>query len=311
MAPLTSSVNFVHLYGMSEGRKLWHWLVLAILSLIWGTSYILMKKGLQSFSVLQVASLRIIISFLCLLPLALRSLSKLSKETLLSVIIVGLFGSGIPAILFPLAQTRIDSSLAGMLNSLSPVFTLIAGVLIYNREVIKSQIAGVFLGLTGAAGLLYNGTFTFNYYGLFVVLATMLYGISSNEVSKIRNLTGLEIISLAFFIQGPFAIILLLLTNLHAPAETEHWLRNLGFIAVLSVLGSAIALALFYKLIRDTSPVFASMTTYFIPVVATVWGISDNERLTSSILISVLLILSGVYLINRPGMLSKFKRIIK
>lgn len=296
---------------MSEGRKLWHWLVLATLSLIWGTSYILMKKGLESFSTYQVASLRVLISFLCLLPMAIRSLPKLTKDNLLSIIIIGFFGSGIPAFLFPQAQTRIDSSVAGMLNSLSPVFTLIMGIVMYKRKAIRSQVAGVFLGLIGAAGLLYSGSFTFNYYGLFVVLATLLYGISSNEVSKVQGLNGLEITSLAFFILGPFALVLLLLTDLQAPLETENWLRNFGFIAVLSVFGSAFALILFYRLIKDTSPVFASMTTYFIPIVATIWGLSDNEHLTSSILVSVLLILAGVYLINRPAILGRIKSKLK
>jgi drug/metabolite transporter (DMT)-like permease len=296
---------------MSEGRKLWHWLVLATLSLIWGTSYILMKKGLESFSTYQVASLRILISFLCLLPMAVRSLPKLTKDNLLSIIIIGFFGSGIPAFLFPMAQTRIDSSVAGMLNSLSPVFTLIMGIVMYKRKAIRSQVAGVFLGLIGAAGLLYSGSFTFNYYGLFVVLATLLYGISSNEVSKVQGLNGLEITSLAFFILGPFALVLLLLTDLQAPLETENWIRNFGFISVLSVFGSAFALILFYRLIKDTSPVFASMTTYFIPIVATIWGLSDNEHLTSSILVSVLLILAGVYLINRPAILGKIKSKLK
>jgi drug/metabolite transporter (DMT)-like permease len=296
---------------MSEGRKLWHWLVLATLSLIWGTSYILMKKGLESFSTYQVASLRILISFLCLLPLAVRSLPKLKRDNLLSIIIIGFFGSGIPAFLFPLAQTRIDSSLAGMLNSLSPVFTLIIGIVMYKRKAIRSQVAGVFLGLIGATGLLYSGSFTFNYYGLFVVLATLLYGISSNEVSKVQGLNGMEITSLAFFILGPFALVLLLLTDLQAPLETENWLRNFGCIAALSIVGSAFALILFYRLIKDTSPVFASMTTYFIPIIATLWGLSDNEHLTSSMLVSVLMILAGIYLINRSAILGKIKSKLK
>ncbi|MCX6330754.1 MAG: DMT family transporter [Bacteroidia bacterium] len=290
---------------MPGKRKIWHWLVLAVLSLIWGTSYILMKKGLESFSTCQVASLRVLISFICLLPAAIRHIKKLNKDNILSILIIGFFGSGIPAFLFPLAQTRIDSSVAGMLNSLSPVFTLIIGITLYKRQAIRSQIAGVFLGLLGAIGLLYSGSFTFNYYGLFVVLATLLYGISSNEVSKVQGLNGLQITSLAFFVLGPFALILLLFTDFHAAMATEHWLRNLGFIAILSIFGSSISLVLFYILIKDTSPVFASMTTYFIPIIATLWGLSDNEHLTSSMLISVLLILGGVYLINRPGLLKK------
>jgi drug/metabolite transporter (DMT)-like permease len=296
---------------MPGNRKIWHWLILAVLSLIWGTSYILMKKGLESFSTFQIASIRVLIASLCLLPTAIRNLQKLKKDNLFSIFIIGFLGSGIPSFLFPLAQTRINSSVAGMLNSLSPVFTLVIGIMIYKRQAIKSQIAGVFLGLLGAVGLLYSGSFTFNYYGLFVVLATFLYGISSNEVSKIKGLNGLQITSLAFFVLSPFAIIMLLFTDFHAAMETANWMRNLGFIAILSVFGSAIALVLFYLLIRDTSPVFASITTYFIPLVATFWGLCDNEHLTSSMLGSVFLILAGVYLINRPGLLRNFRKIIK
>src|SRR5664279_2731351 len=116
---------------MTEKRKIWHWLALAILSLIWGTSYILMKKGLESFSPLQVGSLRIVITFVCLLPVALKHIRLLNRSNIFSLVIIGMFGSVIPAFLFPLAETRISSSLAGMLNTLSPVFTLLFGITIY------------------------------------------------------------------------------------------------------------------------------------------------------------------------------------
>lgn len=159
-----TSAIFGSFYIMAEKRKIWHWIALAILSLIWGTSYILMKKGLESFSSLQVGALRISITFICLLPLAIRNLRYLNRTNLLSIIIIGLCGSVIPAFLFPLAETRISSSIAGMLNSLSPVFTLIFGIAIYKRKAIKAQIAGVFLGLLGATGLLYSGSFTINMY---------------------------------------------------------------------------------------------------------------------------------------------------
>ena len=138
-----------------------------------------MKKGLESFSAYQVGSIRILITFICLLPIAIRNLHKLNRGNILSVLIIGLCGSGIPAFLFPFAETKISSSLAGLLNSLSPVFTLIIGIAFYGRKTFRSQIAGVFLGLVGAAGLLYSDSFTFNYYGLFVILATLLSGISS------------------------------------------------------------------------------------------------------------------------------------
>ena len=224
---------------------------------------------------------------------------------------IGFFGSGIPAFLYPLAETRIDSSLTGMLNSLSSAFTLLIGIVFYNRKAIRSQIAGVFLGFAGAAGLLYTGSLTFNYSGLFVVLATLLNGITNNEVSKVEGLKGPEITALAFLVVSPFALILLLGTDLEAVTLTPHWLANFGYIAILSVLGTAFANIVYYFLIRDTSPVVASVVAYFIPIVATLWGLSDNERLASSMLLSVLLILAGVYLINRPGALRKIRQMIK
>jgi drug/metabolite transporter (DMT)-like permease len=290
---------------MAEKRKIWHWLALLILSLIWGTSYILMKKGLESFSPYQVGALRIVITFICLLPVALKHFHHLNKTNILSIIIIGLFGSVIPAFLFPLAETKISSSLAGMINSLSPVFILVFGITIYKRKAIGSQIAGVFLGLFGAAGLLYTGSFTFNLYGLLVVLATILSGISSNEVSKVKELNGIKITALSFFVTSPLAIIYLLFSDLSVPVHTENWVRNLSYIGILAVLGSAVALVIYYLLIRDTSPIFASSVTYFIPIVATLWGLADNEQFYSSMLISIIFIFAGVFIINRPDFYKK------
>ena len=290
---------------MTEKRKIRHWLALLILSLIWGTSYILMKKGLESFSPYQVGALRIVITFICLLPVALRHFHHLNKTNILSIIIIGLFGSVIPAFLFPLAETKISSSLARMINSLSPVFTLVFGITIYKRKAIGTQIAGVFLGLLGAAGLLYTGSFTFNLYGLLVVLATILSGISSNEVSKVKELNGIKITALSFFVTSPLAIIYLLFSDLSVPVHTENWVRNLSYIGILAVLGSAVALVIYYLLIRDTSPIFASSVTYFIPIVATLWGLADNEQFYSSMLISIIFIFAGVFIINRPDFYKK------
>jgi drug/metabolite transporter (DMT)-like permease len=294
---------------MAEKRKLWHWIVLALLSLIWGTSYILMKKGLESFSSMQVGSLRITITFLCLLPTALRNLKYLNRTNILSLLIIGLLGSVIPAFLFPLAETRISSSLAGMLNSLSPVFTLVLGVAFYERKAIKTQFAGIVLGLIGAAGLLYSGSLTFNLFGLLVVLATIMYGISSNEVSKVNGINGFKITALSFFVSSPPAIVYLLFSDFSAPLKTENWIRNLFLIGILAILGSATALTIFYVLIRDTSPVFGSMVTYLVPIVATLWGFADNEHFSSSMIISVVIILAGVFIINRPDFFKK-KRVV-
>lgn len=291
---------------MTEKRKAWHWIVLALLSLIWGTSYILIKKGLETFTTYQLGSLRITFTFLCLLPIAIKNLSRLNRQNIFSVFIIGLLGNAIPAFLYPMAETHISSSLAGMLNTLSPVFSLVLGILFYQRKAIRSQVTGVIVGLFGAAGLLYSGSLTFNPYGLFVIFATFLYGFTANEVSRVKGMNGMQLTSLAFLLVSPLAIGYLLFSDLSTAMSTAHWGRNLGFVAILAVMGSAIAQALFYILIRDTSPVFASIVMYFIPIVATMWGLLDNEHLTTSMLISVIFVFAGVFIISKPDF---FKRV--
>jgi drug/metabolite transporter (DMT)-like permease len=290
---------------MTEKRKIWHWIALAALSIIWGTSYILMKKGLESFSSLQIGCLRVIITFICLLPVAVKNLNKLSRDNIMSIIIVGLLGSVFPAVLFPLAETRISSSLAGMLNSLSPVFVVVIGIMVYKRKAIRAEITGIILGLIGAVGLLHTGSLTFNLWGLLVILAAGMSGFSSNEVSKVKGLNGIQITALSFFLTSPLAIISIMFTDLAAPLHTLNWIRNLGFISILSIVGSAIALTIYYPLIRNTSPVFGSSVSYFIPIVATIWGFSLNEHFYSSMIVSVLFIFAGVFLINRPDFFKK------
>jgi drug/metabolite transporter (DMT)-like permease len=172
----------------------------------------------------------------------------------------------------------------------------------FRKEAIRSQIAGVLLGLAGAVGLLYSGSFAFNHYGLFVILATIFYGINANEVSAVKGINGLQITSLAFLVISPMAIGFLLFSDFSHVPSTEHWMRNLGCIIILAVMGTALAQVLFYLLIRGTSPIFGSMVTYFIPVISSLWGIADKEEFTPSMLVSVAVILTGVYIINRAGL---------
>lgn len=276
--------------------KITNWSILIVLSLIWGTSFILMKKGLRSFDSFQIASLRIFISYIVLSPVAIANIRKINRDNLLSLIIIGLIGNALPAFLYPFAQRRLDSSVAGMLNSLTPLFTLLTGILLYNRKARWSQVAGILIGLAGAAGLLYRGAFSFDPLGLLIVLATLFYGISSNQVTLIKDINGVVIASLAFFIVGPLAGISLLISDFGPALETENWLLNLGFISILSICGSAIAVGLLNILIIRTSPVYAVSVTYLIPIVSTLWGFADGENITFFMIISVFCILGGVYL---------------
>lgn len=279
--------------------KLLNWSILIILALIWGTSFILIKRGLRSFSSTQVASLRVFITYLVLLPVSIRHIKKIGRENIASLLIIGIIGNALPAYLYPAAQTRIDSTVAGMLNSLTPVFTLFIGMFIYNRRATINQVSGIILGLIGAAGLLYRGDFTFDPSGLLIVLATLFYGVSSNQVTRIKGMNGLVITSLAFFFIGPVAGINLLLSDFSAALATDQWLLDLGYISLLAIIGSAFALAIFNILIIRTSPVFAVTVTYLAPVVSTLWGIVDGESVTPFMIISVFCILAGVYMSTR------------
>jgi len=287
-------------------NKGWQWLTLLFLSFIWGSSFILMKKGLRSYSHDQVAALRIFISFLAFLPFGIKNLKKVTKDNIYSLLIVGFIGSTIPAFLFTKAQTQVDSALAGILNSVTPLFTLIIGLLFYKSTAKLINAIGIFLGLTGALGLITyssnggNILDNINYYGLFIVVATICYGINVNQVKyKIKGLNGLELTSMAFMFAGPFAGIYLLFTDFSFTFTTDDYVINIAYIAILAVIGTVLALVVFNTLIQHTSALFGASVTYIIPIFAIIWGLFDGENLSLIQFLWIGLILTGVYLVNK------------
>ena len=296
----------LNMYKINLNNKAWQWITLIFLSLIWGSSFILMKKGLRSYSHDQVAALRIFISFLAFLPFGIKNLKKVTKENIYSLLVVGFVGSTIPAFLFTKAQTNIDSALAGILNSITPLFTLIIGLIFYKSTAKLINAVGIFLGLIGALGLIMytssgsNILGNVNYYGLYVVLATICYGINVNQVKyKIKGLNGLELTSMAFMFVGPFAGTYLLFTDFSFALSTNDYMLNLGYIAILAVIGTVMALVIFNTLIQYTSALFGASVTYIIPIFAIAWGIFDGEKITIIQFLWIGLILAGVYLVNK------------
>ena len=294
------------MYKINLNNKAWQWITLVFLSLIWGSSFILMKKGLRSYSHDQVAALRIFISFLAFLPFGIKNLKKVSKENIYSLLIVGFVGSTIPAFLFTKAQTNVDSALAGILNSITPLFTLIIGLIFYKSTAKLINAIGIFLGLLGALGLIAyssnggNILDNINYYGLFIVVATICYGINVNQVKyKIKGLNGLELTSMAFMFVGPFAGIYLFFTDFSFALSTNDYMLNLGYIAILAVIGTVMALVIFNTLIQYTSALFGASVTYIIPIFAIAWGIFDGEKITVNQFLWIGLIFTGVYLVNK------------
>jgi drug/metabolite transporter (DMT)-like permease len=287
----------------------WHnrwfqYVVLLFLALIWGSSFILMKIGLKSFSSTQAACIRIFLASLVLLPYSLRCLKGLQKKDLKYLLIAGFFGSLIPAFLFMKAETRIDSALAGMLNSLTPVFTLIIGLLFLSIKTKWFQVVGLFLGFAGALGLVSSGIDislkNINGYAFFIVLATICYAININTVKTyLTHLRGVQITSLSFFFIGPFALIIFLTTDLKPIFQSTEWGIHFAALAFLGIVCTALAMLIMNSLIRYTSAVFASSVTYIIPIFAIFWGLLDNEMVTWLHVSFMVVVLTGVYLINR------------
>jgi len=293
---------------MDPDKKTWQWIIFLILSLIWGSSFILMKRGLDAFTSNQVAAFRIFISYLAFFPIAIKHFNKIKKENIISLLIIGFIGNAIPAMLFTKAQTRIDSSLAGMLNSLTPMFTLFVGLLFYKSRILLINIAGILLGLIGAIGLVNNGQNIFsgdNSYAIFIVIATIFYGISANEVKfKLPGMSGIAIAALSFFFIGPFAGIYLLFTDLSGALNSDVFLQSLGYIAILAIFGSFFAVMLFNTLIIYTSAIFASSVTYIIPLIAIMWGVFDGEPFTINNLLWISVIMVGIYLVNKRKLIT-------
>jgi drug/metabolite transporter (DMT)-like permease len=288
-------------------KRSFQYSVILILALVWGSSFILMKIGLKSFSSSQAAAIRILLASLFLLPVAIKNLKHLKRKDIKSLLVAGFIGSFIPAFLFTKAQTRVDSAVAGMLNSLTPVFTLIVGMLFFKTRTGWKQVAGLMLGLSGAVWLISLGEGVslrnINTYALFIVLATLMYGTNVNIIkSTLTHLTGVQITSLSFMFLWPFALIYLLTTDFQPVFDSPGWPTHLLALAILGIVGTALAMLLMNSLIRYTSAVFTSSVTYIIPVFAIGWGILDGEKITLLHVGSMALILLGVYLINiRPS----------
>ncbi|MBS2212014.1 DMT family transporter [Carboxylicivirga mesophila] len=285
-------------------KKWFQFTVLLLLAFIWGSSFILMKIGLKSFDNIQVASLRMGFASLFLLPLALPHLKTLKRKDILPLLVAGFVGNLIPAFLFTKAQTRIDSSLAGMLNSLTPVFTLVVSVVFFKLKSRLSQYLGITLGLIGALGLIVSGQSVslnnLNTYAFFVVAATICYAVNINVVKAyLTHLSGVQITALSFLFFGPVALYYFFSSDIQAATQNPDWLLHLGALALLGFIGTATAMLLMNTLIKYSSPVFASSVTYVIPIFAIMWGMLDGETVTAYHFLFMGIVLLGVYLTKK------------
>lgn len=277
-----------------------------MLSIIWGTSYILIKKGLQGFSPIQLGALRAVVATLLLWVIGFRSLRGISKSEWKWIVLSGFVGSFVPMFLFAIAQTEIDSGVTAILNSLVPLFTLFVGLLVFGVKFTQNQLFGVLVGLVGAGLLIFFGKNinpNQNYwYAGFVVLATICYACNANIIkSKLRDVSPMAIAVGNFTSIFIPALLVLSFSGFFSKevlSGSFFW-TSFGYILLLCVIGTCIAKVMFNRLVQISSAVFAVSVTYLIPIVGVFWGLLDGETFTLRQTFAALLILLGVYLVNK------------
>lgn len=286
-----------------ESKQL-KWIYLGILSLIWGSSFILIKKGLIGLSAIQLGSLRLIFSAVFLVLIGYKSLFKLTKSQWKYVALTAVFGTFIPAYLFALAETEIDSSTTAVLNSLTPLNTLILGIIAFGVPFKKNQFIGICIGFIGSILLVFNGASNHPeqnyYYALLVVLASICYATNVNLIKKyLPTVAPLSITTGNFLVLLAPAVLLLYFSGFFDIISAPEVQTSMGYIAILGIVGTGIANILFFKLIQISSPVFATSVTYLIPIVSFFWGLLDHEILTPIQFMGAFIILIGVYLSSK------------
>ena len=281
------------------------WLYLILLSLVWGSSFILMKKALIGLTPIQLGALRILIVGLFLLMIGTKSLKEIKKRHYKYILTTALLGTFLPVFLFAYAVQGIDSSITSILNSLTPFNTFIVGALAFGFTFKKQQLFGIVIGLIGTVLLILKGADLNpdqNYwFSILVVIASVGYAFNVNIVKKhLHDISALSIVAGNFLLLVIPAFIVLLFTDFFSTFEyTETKLTALGYITILAIFGTGVAKIFYNKMVHLASPIFASSVTYLIPIVAVFWGILDNEKLSYIQFIAGAIILFGVYLVNK------------
>jgi drug/metabolite transporter (DMT)-like permease len=288
---------------MSRTVEIKAWLTLLFLSIIWGTSFILIKKALITFTPVQVAILRIAIAGIAFSPFFFYHIRRLEWHRWKFYIVIALTGSGIPAVLYATAQTKMTSATAGILNTLTPIFALIIGVLVFKNKIQKRQLLGITLGFLGACNLILldssaSGQKGSVLYGLLIVLGSLCYGANVNLVKAyFQKVRPIELSSFAFFLLGIPAILILPFTDIpYLVVNDPHGIESLSYLVILALFSTVFALVIFYRLVQQTDAVFGSSVAYLIPIVALFWGLLDGEPLGLMHFVLLVIILIGVYL---------------
>jgi drug/metabolite transporter (DMT)-like permease len=285
------------------------WFYLILMALVWGSSFILMKKASAVYSITEIGAGRLFIASLFFIPIMFKTKGQIPKNRLSFLFISAMLGFVIPAFLFAIAIMHLNSSLSGMLNSLSPLFTLVIGILFFGMPKNTFQIGGIVLGLIGALILIFANntgstamtTDNSQYlYASLILMATILYGTNTNNI--VRNLSHLPALAgtaTTFMFIGPITFVILLTTDFFSKIINPNCAINTLYLVLLGVFGSGVAAILYNKVVQMVSGLFATSVTYLIPIVAIGWGVLDNEVISLQHYIGMAVILTGIYLVNK------------
>ena len=282
------------------------WIYLIALSLIWGSSFILIKKSLIGLSPLQVGSLRIVFSSIMIFLIAFNKIKTIQKDKWRWIAVSAVIGTFLPAFLFAFAETQIDSAVAAILNSLVPMNTVLIGLAVFKISTTKIQSAGVIIGFIGTSVLIISGSDlnpdqNYLYSGL-VIICSILYATNVNLIKKhLFDVNAVAIAAGQFFVIFVPSIIVLVYSGFFDLEFRNNDLLydSLLYVLLLSFFGTAMAKILFNKLIQISSPVFASSVTYSMLIISVLWGILDGELFNINQAVATILIIIGVYLSNK------------
>lgn len=281
------------------------WVYLFALSLIWGSSFILMKYALVGLSAIQVGALRILITSVFIVLIGFRKVFKINRRHWYYLTLSGFLGSFFPAFLMAYTVEKMDSSVVSILNSLTPLNTLIIGALIFGFSFRKRQLIGVLIGLFGTLMLILKGA-ELNpnqdyFYSSFIIIASIFYALNINILKKyLHDIDALTITVGNFIVLVIPTVVLLWFTGFFSTFEfTDESIKGLGYLSVLAIFGTGLAKLMFNRLIQISSPIFSSSVTYIIPIVAITWGVLDGEKISFIQFIAAFIILLGVYMVNK------------
>ncbi|GAB2492040.1 DMT family transporter [Algoriphagus taiwanensis] len=293
----------------SSENSLLSWGLLTILTLIWGSSFILIKRGLEVFSPGEVGAYRMVAAASLLLPLSLPRIKNLNKTQIKNLLLSGMLGSFIPAFLFPMAQTQLSSSLTGVLNALTPLFVVLVGALFFNTKITRRNFLGLVIAFAGVIVLVaykegggWSSLTGINAYALFVIAACICYSFNLYVIrTRFTKLTSIEISSISLLMILPVALMYLFAGTQFSYKLVTHpraW-EALGYVTVLGMVGTGTALILFNIMVKQSGPFFASLVTYTIPIVAILWGVLDGEVLLLGHYFGIAAVILGVWVGNR------------